>query len=365
MTQQEALYSRYLLDGMEASSTPAELIRDYGECQVPESDYAGDIVDETLDPAPIPCTFDRSEIPEYVSRILGMRRDFPVRYARAEAKLHAAEALCETLWLDGHFRLGNLRITPQWTWNDSMVGNMSAFYDSVEALVEFAGEAGIRLDGYGYSESGDICRLDISTRISKTRTIDEEESELIIPGLVRRCAGRALPDRNSWIVYVPFDTCPYRLGGSALSEFAGNGGDNASEIQDADYFIDCYEVIREMVEDGVAMSGVTVAKGGLMTAAAALCSGTGLELDISGLASSCGETNTARLLFGEVPGVLVQFNDNDFDYIDSQFLLQDVAYYPVGHPCGTPGTINIINNRKPAVTGILDSLLKQAGEGED
>ena len=37
-----------------------------------------------------------------------------------------------------------------------------------------------------------------------------------------------------------------------------------------------------------------------------------------------------KLLFAEVPGVLLQFNEADADYVDSQFLLQDVAYYRVG-----------------------------------
>lgn len=365
MTQQEALYSRYLLDGVETTSTPAELIRDYGEADVPESGCPGDIVDETLDPTPTPSTYTQSETASYIRRILDMSQTFPTRYARAEAKLRAAGALCENIWLDGHFRLGNLRVTPEWEWCDSKVGNMAAFFDSVEALVEFTSEIGVKLDGFRYTGDMEDCNLHIRTRISRTRTIEEEENEEIIPGTVRKCPGKVVPDPESWIVYIPFDTCPHRLGGSALSAFAGNGGDSASELQDADYFIDCFEVVREMVEDGVAMSGVTVARGGLVTAAARLCSETGMKLDISGLSSSCGEGNTARLLFGEVPGVLVQFSDNDFDYIDSQFLLQDVAYYPVGHPSGVPGEISIFNNRKPAVAGILGSLLNQATEGED
>jgi len=365
MTQQEALYSRYLLDGVETESTPAELIRDYGETSVPEEGCPGNIADETLDPNPTPSTYTQSETAEYVRRIIGMPDRFPTRYARAESKLRTAEAICETLWLDGHFRLGNLRLTPEWTWSDSKVGNMAAFYDSVEALGELVSELGIKLDGYRFRSTDGECHLNISTRISQTRTMEEDESEDIIPGKSRNCPDKAVNDSRSWIVYIPFDTNSYRLGGSALSAFAGNGGDSAAEIQDADYFIDCYEVVREMVEDGIALSGVTVAKGGLMTAAAKLCSETGLTLDISGLASSCDEGNSARLLFGEVPGVLIQFHDNDFDYIDSQFLLQDIAYYPVGHPAGKPGVISIFNNRKPAVAGILGSLLSQATEGED
>lgn len=365
MTQQEALYSRYLLDGLDTGSTPAELLRDYAEADVPELGCPGEIVDETLDPNPTPDCFSQAEAASYVDGILNLPEKFPARYARAEAKLRTAAALCETLWLDGHFRLGNLRLSAVWRWSDKTTGNMAAFYNCVAAVTELVADLGLKMDSYRYEESDGDCHIELSTHISKTRTMEEDDSEELVPGTMRKCPSEAIADPKSWIVYVPFDTSAYRLGGSALSHFAGNGGDPSAELQDADYFIDCYEVIREMVEDSVAMSGVTVAKGGLMTAAARLCGKTGMKLDISGLSASLGEGNTARLLFGEVPGVLLQVNDNDFDYIDSQFLLQDVAYYPVGHPGGNAGEISIFNNRKPAVAGILGSLLNQAGEGED
>jgi len=364
MKRQDALYSRYILDGIEADNTPADILRDYGEADIPAMPCQGEIVDESIDPTPTPSTFRQSETASYIRAIEDLPEKFPVNYARPKAKARVAWALLDSLWLDGHFRLGNLRVTPQWRWNDSKVGNMAAFYDSVEALGDYVSEMGIKIDGCEFEES-DECHMTVSTRISETKTVDEDESEDIVPGTVRAIPEKAVADRTSWIVYIPFDTCPYRLGGTTLAAFAGNGGDSAPDVQDADYFIDCYEVIREMVEDGVALSGVTVGRGGLISAAAKLCAETGLTLDVSGIASSCNEDSTARILFGEVPGVLVQFSDNDFDYIDSQFLLQDVAYYPVGHPEGVAGEIGVRHSRKPAVAGILGALLSQATEGED
>ena len=52
-------------------------------------------------------------------------------------------------------------------------------------------------------------------------------------------------------------------------------------------------------------------------------------------------------------------------YLDSQLLLQDVAYYPVGHPSTEASGLRLCGNAKTAVAGILASLLEQASEGED
>ena len=75
-----------------------------------------------------------------------------------------------------------------------------------------------------------------------------------------------IDDPDSWLVYVPMESCEYRLGGSLLSELLQQGSDVAPAPSDPDYFIDCFEVVREMVEDGVIIAGASVGRGGLMTA---------------------------------------------------------------------------------------------------
>ena len=57
--------------------------------------------------------------------------------------------------------------------------------------------------------------------------------------------------------------------------------------------------------------------------------------------------------------------DNDYDYLDSQLLLQDVAYYPLGSPSASGKGLHIAGNREVTVAGILASLMDMASEGED
>ena len=72
-----------------------------------------------------------------------------------------------------------------------------------------------------------------------------------------------------------------------------------------------------------------------------------------------------RALFAELPGVLVQFRDIDYDYVDSQLMLQDVAYFPLGHPDPSGQGLRVEKTSRNDVSGILASLLRQATEGED
>ncbi len=58
----------------------------------------------------------------------------------------------------------------------------------------------------------------------------------------------------------------------------------------------------------------------------------GADIDISGIMSAYGEDKKLRILFSEVPGAIIQIKDSDYDYVDAEFLLQDIAYYPIGHP---------------------------------
>ena len=113
------------------------------------------------------------------------------------------------------------------------------------------------------------------------------------------------------------------------------------------------------------MAGETVGDGGLATAAGKMCADCGLDMDLSGLMASYQENDSTKLLFGEVPGVLIQISDNDYDYLDSQLILQDVAYYPIGHPVPEKTGIRFLKGEKNGVAGILASLLEQASEGED
>ena len=181
----------------------------------------------------------------------------------------------------------------------------------------------------------------------------------------RQCPDEVVAEPDSQLIYIPFDTSAFKLGGSLLAELNGHNGGIGPAIQDPDYFIDCYEVVREMVEDGIIMAGVSVVDGGLAKAVSSMCKNCGISLNISGIASSYMENDSTKVLFSEVPGVLIQVNDFNLDYLDSQLLLQDVAYYSLGSPDSNFSGVKFTEKNHAGVAGILASLINQTSEGED
>lgn len=379
-----ALHSKYIIDGVSRRLTPAEMLDDcLASAEVKPNTESGEfepIVDESTDPSPSIKKFLNQNVQGYlatVASLLEEPRPFPAAFADSYTRGRIAKALLDAVWLNGRFKLGDLTLAAKWKWNGKPLGNMAAFYSSAEATADYINNLGICLSGYSFTESGRVCQTSFKVgACEKAESPDEDDiflpedapfgSEHPVLGRRRAVPDKLAADPDSWIIYVPFDTCDFRLGGSLLCDALGQNGDNFPEIGDADYFIDCYEVIREFIEDRIAVSAATVCDGGLLTALKLMCSGdVGADIDISGIMSAYGEDKKLRILFSEVPGAIIQIKDSDYDYVDAEFLLQDIAYYPIGHPVTGTGEVNVKAGGS-GIANILQSLLgSQASEGED
>lgn len=368
------LYSEYVIDGVQMQATPAQMLQ---KCTASSNestaDSCGTIIDETVDFRPSRFVFDDGSLTDYlsrVSRLAGEKRRFPIHFPRQFTISRIAKALIDTLWQTGHFRLEDLCLKAEWKWNGKPIGNMAAFYNSVEAACDYIDALGIQLKSYGYSASKES-GVQFKAFRASAEIQDEEEDETDNPkaasklGRKRQTPAQMIPDPSDWLIYIPFDCCEYRLGGSLLSEALDAGTSVAPDLGDADYFMDCYEVLRELVEDGIVKAGVTVGDGGLLTALDMMGNGeTAAGIDIGDIRKTYGEDSPVRILFGEIPGAVIQINDIDYDYVDAELLLQDIAYFPIGHP--SEGGLQIVTGDRTGISGILESLLNSsASEGED
>lgn len=392
---ESALFSEYIIDGVRCESTPADLLK---ECMegLPDLQHIGrmedgiqydipdDIIDETIEPPLTSFSYDDTLKEVYLnltSKTDPDSRPFRMLYPEHFTRMKTASSLIECIWNDGHFRLGDLSICAAWDWNTRPVGSMAAFYASASSLSTYLYDLGIRIEGVEFHESDECSHFTVQSwlRADQNPNGNEEDGIANHPSFksspfesshpwiseTRKCPETASSDGRSWLIFIPFDTCAFRMGGSLLSEMMDHNGEPAPNIQEPDYFIDCYEVVRELIEDGIVLSGTTVSDGGLYTAIYKLCKETGAEIDIERLMSSYQTDSQTKVLFGEVPGILMQIEDNDYDYVDSQLTLQDVAYYPLGHPGNENQTIKISSCGNNGVAGILASLLSQTSEGED
>ena len=385
MTEKKsALYSHYIIDGVRFEMTPAELL---DECMeedgFPDQSEFGDIVDELPEPPICSFVYEDGKEQEYISQTTAAateERQFRMLYPEHFTKLQVTGSLMSRLWSKGHFKLGDLKLWAQWEWDTEPVGNMSAFYRSVEAASGYIYGLGVKIEDYLFiEEPGNGCNVKfyawLQERYDRSSTCVQESALLFKSSPYesrhpwiseeRACGAVLQPYPQSWVIYIPFDTCSFKLGGSLLTQVNRCEGDKAPELNDPDYFIDCYEVVRELVEDGLVMAGINVADGGLATAAFRMCSECSLEMDVRGILSSYQDASRDKVLFGDVPGIIMQISDEDYDYVDSQLLLQDVAYYPLGHPSAENGGLTITESGKNGVENILASLLNMTSEGED
>ena len=383
---ESALYSQYIIDGTRCPLSPADMLDECMGCECSTISPAGgfeDIIDETTEPPLSSQTYERTSYREYISRISGLAtadRPFRMLYPDHFTRLQIAKSLLSRLWSEGHFRLGDLRIWAQWEWNTRPIGSMAAFYESARSASEYIYGLGTYIEDYIFMESDHESNVKFFAWLPETPMTedepDEEREDILFKSSPyesthpwisesRKCPSTIADDPKSWILYIPFDTCRFKLGDSLLSQAHGENGGTAPAISDPDYFIDCYEVVRELAEDGIIMAGQTVADGGLALAASRMCGELGLKTDLSGILASHQEEDSIKVLFGEVPGVLIQVSDENYDYVDSQFILQDVAYYPIGRPTDAFKGIEISEDIRNGVADILASLLSQTSEGED
>ena len=374
-----ALYSEYVIDGISREMTPYRILSaclaDSGP-SAPSGSF-DPVVDESVDPALKPCITDPALVNRYyeMSRMLPERK-FPMSFPETYTKNRIAFSLIDTIWREGHFRLDDLSLRMDWKWCPGRIGDMTAFYASVCSAADYIDSLGLKLSGYSCVGSGCEQTLSVMTGLSAVKESDctddffdelpfSTEHPSLGDGLLR--STELLDDSQSWIIYIPFENCDYRLGASRLAQALGVSGAVAPQIIDADYFIDCYEVVRELVEDGIVISGATAGDGGLMAALRSLSRhDVGMDVELADLSHATHEEDIVRLLFSEVPGVVIQIADIDYDYVDAELLLQDVAFFPLGHPVSGRSDVSIRCSGKTGIQNILESLIQsQSSEGED
>ena len=369
-----ALHAIYVIDGVQEEYTPAQLLdavtEPRGRHPFP-GPFDARAVDESLDPVLRGAEFSLDAVGDYLDAVCSAQKLLPPAAADSYTRIRVATALIDTLWRTGRFRLGDLRLDASWRWDEVPVGARAAFYASVRAAADYVDALGLKFASYRYAKSAGPSELLLRARL--VRDAEEEDfgfvsepfrSERPMLGTRRSCPGTLAPDPQSWVVFIPFDTADFRLGGSLLAQTLGLGGGPTPQITDADYFTDCYEVVRELVEDGILLSGATVGEGGLLRAVRQMAVESGLTVDISDILQSYQEKEPVRVLFSEIPGVLVQIHDADFDYLDAELLLQDVAFFPLGHPVPGHPDVRVKASEKSGIQTILESLMRNA-EGED
>jgi phosphoribosylformylglycinamidine synthase len=222
--------------------------------------------------------------------------------------LAIAEALTNLVWAPVNGGLAGVSLSANWMWPAKNPGENARLYTAVQAVSDFAIGLGINIptgkdslsmtqkypDGKKVPAPGTVI-ISAAGEVSDIRRIIEPVIH---------------PDPVSAIVYIDFCRSPWHLGGSSFAQALGAIGTEVPEAGDPAYFAKAFNVLQNMIDEGLILAGHDVSAGGMITTLLEMCFGrndAGMTIDTSRLE----EEDIFRLLFSEKPGVIVQVKDID------------------------------------------------------
>ena len=168
--------------------------------------------------------------------------------------------------------------------------------------------------------------------------------KIIAPGTVIVSSGGEVDDvrkvvspvlvnnKRSSIYHIDFSFCEQRLGGSAFAQSLGKVGSDVPTVTNPEYFVDCFNVVQELIRRGWVMAGHDISAGGLITTLLEMTFANkkgGMHINLHDI---CADGDVVKTLFAENPGVIIQVSDeHKFDLRD---YLEDVGvgFAKIGYP---------------------------------
>ena len=256
----------------------------------------------------------------------------------AGSVLSVAESLTNLVWAPLADGLNSVSLSANWMWPcRSQEGEDARLYAGVQALSDFC------------------CAIHVNVptgkdSLSLTQQYPNGE-KIISPGTVIVSAGGEVSDvkkvvspvlvndKNSSLYHIDFSFDEQRLGGSAFAQSLGKIGDDVPTVKNAEYFVDCFNAIQELIRRGWVMAGHDISAGGLITTLLEMNFANakgGMHINLHDLNS----TDIVKTLFAENPGVVIQVSDEH--KFDLREYLEDcgVGFAKIGY--STPETRTIV-----------------------
>lgn len=248
----------------------------------------------------------------------------------AGSRLAIAESLTNLVWAPVEDGIKGVSLSANWMWPCRNLGEDARLYKAVKAASDFAIELGINIPTGKDS-------------MSMTQKYPDGEKVLspgtLIVSTVAQCKDVykiVRPDlkhiEDSVITYIPFDfidSDTFALGGSAFAQVTNQLGNESVDVKNGNYFVECFEAVQKMVENKLVLAGHDISAGGLVTALMEMCYPStkgGIVADLTSL----GEKDSVRVLFSEMPGVVLQINRKDVDNVSSIASEFGVKLYQIG-----------------------------------
>lgn len=255
------------------------------------------------------------------------------------SKMAIAEALTNIIWAPLQDGIKSISLSANWMWPCKNEGEDARLYDAVQSVSDFACDLGINIPTGKDSLSmvqkyKDDKVYSPGTVIITASGHVSDVSKVVEPVLVN--------DEDTSLLLVDFSKDKFNLGGSSFAQVINKVGTETPTITDNAYFVNTFNAVQNLINEGLVLAGHDVSAGGLIT--------TLLEMNFAnskgGLNVNFGsldEKDLVKILFAEISAVVIQVKESD--KVLSEFGKKGIH----AHRIGTPITERKINIKHHAV----------------
>ncbi len=231
------------------------------------------------------------------------------------------EALTNIIWAPLKDNLKSVSLSANWMWPCKNKGEDARLHEAVKAVSEFSIDLGINVPTGKDSLS------------MKQKYSDEE---VISPGtVIISSAGNCSDIKNvvepvlkfngGSIYYINISQDTYKLGGSSFNQILNTIGNEAPNVESADFVKKVFNTIQGLIKQEKIVSGHDISSGGFITALLELCF-SDLNLGASIDLTTLSETDSIKLLFSENAGIIFQADSS----VESTLKSQNIEFFKIG-----------------------------------
>ncbi|HRR50038.1 MAG TPA: phosphoribosylformylglycinamidine synthase, partial [Bacteroidales bacterium] len=192
--------------------------------------------------------------------------------AEAGSRMAISESLTNIVWTPLKEGLRGISLSANWMWPCKNLGEDARLYSAVKAASDFAIALGINIPTGKDSLSMTQKYPDGSKVLSPGTLIISAAGE---SSDIRRVVRPVLANRQDTRLFVvPFtiiDETSFALGGSALAQITGQLGNEVPDIDNAEYFAECFNAVQEMISSDYIVAGHDISAGGMVTTLLEMC----------------------------------------------------------------------------------------------
>ena len=246
--------------------------------------------------------------------------------AGAMARMSVGEALTNLVWAKVS-ALQDVKCSGNWMWAAKLPVEGGALYSAAKAMHDMMVSLGIAVDGGKDSLSmaalapdgnggQETVKAPGSLVISAYVTCPDV-TKTVTPAL-------ELPD-DGRLLYVDLGGGKHRLGGSALGQVFGQVGDASPDVEDPKLLERAFNVVQQLIDDGVITAGHDRSDGGLITTLLemAFAGDCGIDVELSG-------DDAIAMLFSEELGLVMEVAAADERRALDAFADVEVPCVPIG-----------------------------------